>query len=73
MDDEWDVPSVTWTEDDWEAFFATGAADCSLCKQPLDDPRYVVALQLHCSWSPYAVRFNYAHVGCLRKAVPQII
>jgi hypothetical protein len=65
---------MTWSRADWDAFFATGAApDCVVCTQPVDDPRLMVAVQVHRAWSPKSVRLAYAHVECLGRAVPHLI
>lgn len=71
--DEWEARLPRpWSSGDWEGFFQTGGAACCVCEQVVDDPRFACALEVHRSWEMASVSVSWAHIECLRKAIPHI-
>jgi hypothetical protein len=71
--DNYEPPWHTWSSENWDEYFAMGGETCLLCDERVDDRNFAVAVETHRAWVPSASSVAFAHVECLRKAIPRLV
>jgi hypothetical protein len=68
----YEPPFHPWTLSDWREFFAEEDHACLVCRQPVDDERFAVAMEIHHSWAPGSSGYVFGHIECLRTLHPDL-
>ena len=57
----------------WQELFEEGGVTCIVCNALVDDRRFAVGIAIRRAWSPGSTTYTFAHVECLRKAMPSSV
>ena len=57
----------------WQELFEEGGVTCVVCNALVDDRRFAVGIAIRRAWSPGSTTYTFAHVECLRKAMPSSV